>query len=568
MLLFKRKIEGKNVIWTSVGKLPVVFPTLAEAQMTMNSSTKTNSRSKPTRRRRRKNRQTLQKPNGVIAPRVKAAGAEHFAIVCIDPAKLRSEFMMADYFGNLLIEPRTVEHQAPALQVAVQQVKDAVSKHNIRDLIVTVERTGNYHKVTQKAFSKAKFEVRLVHPFATKQYRLPADPGNKTDSTDLFAQHRAAVAGFGLCEFELPTLYQQLRLRVRHRRDLVEKSTALACQIREHLHLCMPRYPNMFSNFFSHKAAIEVARSVSSPTAIIELGVDGLRKNLRETGIRFQTATLEKIVAWAGQTAKLELTAEHELHRVIWTDLHDLYHSMQTRITRLEAEIAGDLASTPYIRLLAISGINVVSAADFAGEMGPIEHYANSNAITGRSGLFPSRYQSDQTDNAGKIVRTANRRLRASLMRIADNLANLNAYFRLQAASDAALKIDKRATRVKIAKRFSRIGLACVAGDAPLRHPCCRDPNSIIEKLRLFHYKHTTPIEQALVDLEHTVGQLPLKTRGLEAAAVSISLEQQARSRRGPTKLGELLPSVLAKLNVAEPNVRDATHQEDQTASD
>ena len=34
-------------------------------------------------------RLSLQKPNGVISPRVRKVGGEHFAIVCVDPAKLR-----------------------------------------------------------------------------------------------------------------------------------------------------------------------------------------------------------------------------------------------------------------------------------------------------------------------------------------------------------------------------------------------------------------------------------------------------------------------------------------------
>lgn len=530
--------------------------------------TQSATRSKSNRKRSRsKRRQTLQKPNGVIAPRVKKVGGDRFAILCVDPAKQRFEWMMADYFGNLLVEPTTVEHQALAIDAMLLDVKEAIMQHDIADVIVTVERTGNYHRLIQRAFSKAGYEVRIVHPFATKQYRMPADPGNKTDSTDLYAQHRAAVAGFGLCEFPLPLQYQELQMQVRHRRDLVEKSTAIACQIREHLHLNMPKYPNLFSNFFSHQAAIEVARHVSSPQQIAELKVDGLQKLLREKKITFQRRTVEKIFAWAQQTAKLEPNALHSLHHAIWTDLHDLHRSMQRRIASLEVEIAGNLACTPYVRLLAIPGINVVSAADFAGEMGPISHYANSNAITGRSGLFPSRYQSDQTDNAGSIVRCANRRLRAALMRIADNLANLNATFRLSAAADAVQKVDKRATRVKIAKRFSRIAMACVAGDEPLRHACCQDPNSILEKLRLFHYQHGTPLETALVDLENAVTQLPMRTRGMEAEMVSVSLEQQARSRRGPTKLGELLPSILAKLNVTASAVQPTSTQEEPTVS-
>jgi len=38
----------------------------------------------------RPRRQSLQKPNGVIGPCVQKVGGEHFAIVCVDPAKHRS----------------------------------------------------------------------------------------------------------------------------------------------------------------------------------------------------------------------------------------------------------------------------------------------------------------------------------------------------------------------------------------------------------------------------------------------------------------------------------------------
>ena len=70
---------------------------------------KRNGRSQ--RNRKPRTNRTLQKPNGILGPRVQKVGGERFAIVCVDPAKHRSEWMMADYFGNLLIEPRTLEHR-------------------------------------------------------------------------------------------------------------------------------------------------------------------------------------------------------------------------------------------------------------------------------------------------------------------------------------------------------------------------------------------------------------------------------------------------------------------------
>jgi hypothetical protein len=148
--------------------------------------------------------------------------------------------------------------------------------------------------------------------------------------------------------------------------------------------------------------------------------------------------------------------------------------------------------------LLAIPGINVVSAAELAAEMGPPARYANANAITGRAGLFPSRHQSDQKDYVnGPLIRLA---------------------------------------------------LACVAGDEPMRHPAFKQPDSILEKLRHFHCEHGTPMDRLLLDLEATVDQLPYKTRGHEAAVVAEVLEQQTKRRRGPTPIGEILPAVLARL--------------------
>ena len=110
-------------------------------------------------------------------------------------------------------------------------------------------------------------------------------------------------------------------------------------------------------------------------------------------------------------------------------------------------------------------------------------------------------------------------------MRIADNLACHCAYYRGQADADEARGIDKRAIRVKIAKKFSRLAFACIAGDEPMKHPCFRKPDSILEKLREFHHQHQTPVDQLLSDLETVVGQLPGNTCRHEAEVVAYVLD-------------------------------------------
>ena len=63
------------------------------------------------------------------------------------------------------------------------------------------------------------------------------------------------------------------------------------------------------------------------------------------------------------------------------------------------------MVGLPYACLLAITSINIDTIADLAGELGPMPLYASANAITGRAGLMPSRYQSDQVDHANGPLR-------------------------------------------------------------------------------------------------------------------------------------------------------------------
>jgi len=93
--------------------------------------------------------------------------------------------MLCDFYGKVLVPPTVVEHQRAALEMAVLQLRETREKHDLRDHIVAVEMTGTYHRPVQRAFRRAGSETRLVHPFASRHYRLPAHGDIKTDDHDL-----------------------------------------------------------------------------------------------------------------------------------------------------------------------------------------------------------------------------------------------------------------------------------------------------------------------------------------------------------------------------------------------
>lgn len=83
----------------------------------------------------------MGKPSGQIQERVKQAAPEHFGIVSVDYAEDRSEWMLADFYGRVLIPLTTVEHRRSEIQLTMLMLKQAIDKHGIKDTIVVVEIT-------------------------------------------------------------------------------------------------------------------------------------------------------------------------------------------------------------------------------------------------------------------------------------------------------------------------------------------------------------------------------------------------------------------------------------------
>src|SRR5713101_1981144 len=501
-------------------------------------------------RSRSRRREVLQKPAGVIHVRVQKVGPEHFGIVGVDCAKARSKWMLCDFFGNVLIPPTVVEHNRADLEAAVARLREAQQLHALHDLIVAVERTGRYHHIVRQALAAAGYEVRIVHPFTTKRYRQISDPGNKTDDTDLAAIHRAAVNGFALLERPVEPLWRELQLLVRHRRDLVFKTSALSAQIREHLEAALPGFASCFDKLWDRALAWTLLRHFESAPAMHAAGLPKLLELLRRQQVRFQRPTVERVLAWAGQAAPRDEAAT--LHRRIALALYEDRTRKTQEILERERDIAGYLTQTPYVLLLSFPGINVVSAAAFAGEMGPIGNYANARSITGRAGLRPSRYQSDQVDKAnGPLVRNCNRSLRAAILGSADNLIVCSHHFQALATQWAAQGKDPRHTRVKVGLRLCRIAFQMVAGRQVFRHPSIQGRHYILNKLSAFHREHDTGMVEVLRDLQAAIGQVPPRDHAAEAKPLQEELQRiHEGRRRGPQLLGDILPIVLARLGV------------------
>jgi len=489
----------------------------------------------------------IGKPTGQIQERVQTVGPEHFGIVSVDCAKRRSKWMLCNFYGKVLVEPTTVEHTSGGLRVMTQLVAEVCRAEGLTDAIVAVEMTGIYHKPVQRAFRKAGFDTRIVHPFASNHYRRPLHPDEKTDDNDLEAIFHAAVKGYGLATLPVGEVYQSLQAASRHRHNLVKQRSRLMVQMRRLLHQTMPGFADLFENdkLFYKSIALPVARRFSSVEAIRKAGVAGIESHLATTKVRFQLRTIERIVAWSGAAAEpAELSAMYTRQ---WQQLDQVRRLLDEQVAAAEREMAGFLVKTPYVLLLSVTGINVISAARLAGEAGPIEHYASARAINGRAGLYPSRYQSDEVDHVGgSLVRQCNRQLRGAAMLVAENLIKCHPYYRGLSALWAQRNVDPRDRRCRIANRAMRMVYQLVGGRQVWRGRGV-DREHLLAKLQEFHRLHHTPIDQTIRDLNEAFVWLPKSTYADEAKPLA---ELAHSKRRGPQRLGDLIISLLIRLGV------------------
>ena len=84
-----------------------------------------------------------------------------------------------------------------------------------------------------------------------------------------------------------------------------------------------------------------------------------------------------------------------------------------------------------------------------------------------------------------------------------------------------------------------------------------RKPDSILEKLRIFHLEHNTPLDRVLEDLNTTVQQLPKHTCGHESLVVAEVLKQQTGRKKDSVRIGELLTAVLARLEISTDDINE-----------
>jgi transposase len=497
-----------------------------------------------------------QRTDNLVQEKAQNVGPEKLGILLCDPHKSDAEMTMLDFYGKVLMGQERVANNRLSLAGFMDRVKSVCQNYGLKEVVVGIERSGRYHGPYRRALRK-DWETFLVHGYTTKQLRQPANPGNKTDGNDLAAMHRAMIIGLGLEERELPEPMEEWRLLNRARENHVLRLSMAKNQFQERLEALFPGLGRLTTDLWKTRAVVLLAESYGSPKDIRQTGVSELKEFFKSAECRTTEQQRTRILAWAANASEPDPAAQVN-HQILCKELKYI-RELQADIFQYERELVEYLVDSPYVLLLSIKGINVVSSTGYGAELDPIEHYMNANRITGRAGIYPSRYQTLDTDLPdGPLVGMRNLRLRDAIMEIAFNLIRNNPYFQAFAKQRSEAGWPFKKIAVTVAHRFTRISYLMVYRRVLFEHPCVDGRDPILKKLFDFAEVHEFTPDRTKELLSRAARQLPRSAHTEEAEALKKCLPK--RKSKSNQHIGQILEQVMNNLLV-----RNSIEEEDRS---
>ena len=435
---------------------------------------------KCTRRRVRGGTLVLKKTDASLRQRVQELGGGKVGVVPVDVSKERICAMVADFYGNVLTAPEVFPITTAGLDLLERRITEAQAKHGLKLMVVGLEQTGRLHEPVRRVLAR-RWELKLVHPLVTSHLRQGINRNIKTDGADVDALLRAVTGCYGSPCRPLPVAYEHWRALHRVRQQLVDERARRKDQMHERLQAAMPGLSKQFDSVWISPLAAALLCDFDSPAALLHAGESGLRQRLRERGVRCTPTRAEQLVAWAADAVPPGAAATTEM-AILRADLEHLSF-LGRRLEHVEREMLAFLVQSPFVLLLSIPGISHVLASGLGAEAGPMEFYPTARNLTGRAGLYPRRYQSDQTDLQGTGMACGQPFLRHVLMNSGRCLILPGGAFFAWGESRRALGWKQKEIVAAMANRFCRVVHAMLLTGQTFHHPEAKPGVSVLGKL-------------------------------------------------------------------------------------
>lgn len=331
--------------------------------------------------------------------------AEEILIVAIDIGKYTHKTLMANVFGDVLVQPLEIDASLTGFKMLCAKIDETCATHSCKEVVVGIETTAHYYEDLVRLCHQEGYIVRIINSATTAFEREVMLNWSKTDNIDLSAIVHSILQGRGSAVIQSTKTLDTLKKFTRFRRGLVNQRTRINNQrltLMDHIFREFQgksvwidgkrTHRKPFSTLDS-KAVLYLMRNFPHPEDMLTLGADGLREISRKENLKLRDTSIDCLLEFAeGSASKPKADLEAELYQLRIT--LDSYEQISEHIKDLEKKIEEVLLRTDGALLLSIPGMAVVTAAELRAEMGQVENFTHAGQLIKMAGTNPIVKQS------------------------------------------------------------------------------------------------------------------------------------------------------------------------------
>ena len=394
----------------------------------------------------------------LFVERVRGLDPERCLLVPVDVGKATAMALVADLFGEIVVDPFGFDLTERGVSVLVGAVSSAESERGAVMVRFGVEAAGRYHRTLMACLRRRGLEVVELNPGAVKEARSGQGKRRlKNDVRDLAGMADLLARGGGRPPQRLDTQMAVQSAWAAHRRRKLKVRTALQNQVIGQIDVVFPGLTGCFSDLLETKAGRVIVHHICEPSRIRRLGVEGLRSYVAKRGCAMTRPKAAQVVAAARDALRLD-DAEHVAASAVLAADVVLLETIQTEVERAEGILGAMLDQTPAGVLTTLPGIGVVRASNYGAALGDPHRFVNAAAAYRFSGLVPTDYESAGRRRPGQhISREGSVELREAIIELGRGLTghepDFAAYKKKKLAegkkpSVAAVAVGRRAHRL------------------------------------------------------------------------------------------------------------------------
>lgn len=438
-----------------------------------------------------------------LAEILRNTNLEKTMVVPLEIGKSCNKALLADYLGTVFEGSFEFHNSLEGMTFLHHTLSRVSAERQMQTVVIGMEATGHYSKLPARHLHELGYRhLFVLNPLITRKIREAGLTWSKTDDLDLGAVGQGLLSGYGTPYRPQEPVWQDLRELCRFRRFQVNRGTALKNKIHSLLDQLLPGV-SALSLFKDdgvwHPAALEFFGKYPNVAAVSRLRPQSIDEFFRRRGRRLTGEASHELLAWSRTTFQQESAGMKTQEGVMQALLEEL-KTLQKNLSELEVQALGFLVRIPAVLLLTIHWVGVLRAAEFAGEISPLEQYPNSRTLLKAAGLDPTTRQSaSQESPMHPISKRGSVRLRYISLQIGEGLMQHNDYFSMRAQPFFERGQTKGYACVATTTRFLRVAHALLTQEQPFQPPnglgVSKDPLLKIADF-LHHHKASDRIEE------------------------------------------------------------------------